>query len=443
MTRLFEDFLVSNSEDWKERLKKDLKGISFEDLCTIDRNGINIAPFYTEQVPNAGPVCNQNDWVICSQIEVSDNAKSANLQALEELQNGASGIIFVCSADVDLNQLLQDISIAHIQLRFLLKGDVQVFVAAWKQYLNKLPLEASALDCWIIQDSITALLQGQNIALEQAKANQKAIVKASGRLAVDATLYQNAGANTLSQLAYTTAQLNEYLYWADQDGYLGEIKQISFALCNGTDFFEEIAKLRAIRLMIQQVLATYAINPSLSLHVETSDTYRAPFDAYSNLLRDTIAAMSAVLGACQSLYIHPFDKGLKASNDFSRRLSRNQQLILKEEAYLHRVADVSSGSFYLEQLSNELAQKAWEMFQSVEQESGIISCIQNGSLKATIEEQATKWIQEYRDGKRVLIGVNKYINAQDQPQKIENVGSQNNDKLGIAKISLTQEILNS
>ncbi len=264
------------------------------------------------------------------------------------------------------------------------------------------------------------------------------VLKASGNkaLSVDATIYNNAGANSVTELACTIAQVNEYLNLLAEQNKLNEAAQLTINVSADTNFFEQIAKLRALRNLVNLLLEQYNSNLSLHIHCETSDIYRSAFDSYSNLLRDSISGMAAVIGNCDSLSIHHFNDKSE-DNKLATRMSRNQQLIFKEESYLDKVNDISNGSYYIETLTNELATKAWEEFKQIEKAGGFIASVLNGNIKAKIEEQAFNLVNEYKEGKRTLIGVNKFPNANDKPEKLADTKKNK----GINKLSLTAALV--
>ncbi|MDI9320486.1 MAG: methylmalonyl-CoA mutase family protein [Phycisphaerales bacterium] len=428
MNALFEEFSAANAASWKERLAKDLKGISFEQLSLKDRNGATIHPFYTaeDQSKISTALFSHQDWVICSRIEVSDE-KQANAKALAELQSGASGLCFVIKGATDLDTLLADIQLAHIHCQFLVAYNRQAFYKQWSAYQSAHALEKA--DVWLIADPIAEGLASGDWAIPKADW----LSMQGNSLCVDALCYQNAGANSSYQLACSIAQANEYLHWLEEAGKLAPIHKVFMSIAVGTDFFEEIAKTRALRILIQNLLDAYGCKATIHLHLETSNTYRSAYDAYNNLLRDSIAGMAAVLGGCDSLLIHPFDAYKKDPSDLSNRMSRNQQLIFKEEAYFNQIADAASGSFYIEQLTEQLATQAWTLFQDIEKSEGIIATAKQ--IKENIERQAATWIEEYKSGKRILIGVNKYVNATDAPVAQPH---QTREHKGIASINLAQ-----
>lgn len=439
MNALFEEFSASSAAEWKERLSKDLKGITFEDLSVSDRNGITIHPFYTAEDENNNSVFTHKDWAICASVKNLDE-KAANKKALNELQNGASGLCFEINGAQDLNVLLHEIQLQYIYTQFNIADDIGTFLDNFNQYLSAQNLSLVDLDCCINFDPISNLIAGNVFEMEQSKKDFLHIFQQTNSISIDAQIYQNAGANSTYQLACCVAQINEYLHWLDVSGYISELQKVNITLATGTDFFEEIAKLRALKILTANLLTQYNISPTIQMHIETSDTYRSAFDSYSNLLRDTIAGMAAVLGGCHSLLLHAFDQSIKETNEFSSRMSRNQQLVFKEESYLSQIADASAGSFYIEKLTEQIAEKTWTSFQQIEKDGGLIASFEKGIIKETVEMQTAQWIQEYKEGKRILIGVNKYVNAKDEPKASS---KKTEEGKGLKLISLTEELIDN
>ena len=444
MKKLFSEFKPVSAGEWKLRIEKDLKETSYDSLLKTNGNGITIKPFYTrEDLANeTNPVFTSSDWDICARIFVT-NEKEANRQALENLQNGVSGLCFIIQKHYDFNILLDNISVPHIYIQFVINENIAAFVTGFKNYLHANGINEKELNCSIVYDSIGQHLKsGQGI--NNNKTEQLTFVlntqntKGIKTICVDGSIYQNAGANTSYELAATLSHLNEYMNWLNNAGQIQLAEKIQVTLATGTDFFEEIAKLRAFRKLAALVFETYSIHPELHIHCETSNVYRSQFDSYSNLLRDSVSGMAAVLGGCNSLVIHAFNETVEGQNSFSSRMSRNQQLIFKEEAYLDKVADVAAGSFYIETLTEQIAVKAWEFFQEIEKNGGLIQLFENGKLKAKIDQQADELVNAYKSGKRVLIGVNKFPNPKDAP--IAKPTGIKKTK-GLDALSLTNEIL--
>jgi methylmalonyl-CoA mutase len=443
MESLFSDFSPVSLADWKARLARDLKGPTFDDLVTLNESDVPVSPFYNAENATAGGEClfENPDWDICVRIVVVDE-KTANKQALEALAGGASGLILdIRNREViDYAALLEGIELPYIFIVFKI-GDPAGLIAGFADYLQQKELSPGELNYVIDYDPIPDCLSRPEQANPFSPAAYRAFLGAANRcsLSVDATLFQNAGANSAFQLGCALAQMNEYLSVAEEGGYGQRISRVAISLAVGTGLFEELAKLRALRKLLPLLFDVYGIRPELKLHVVSSDLYRAPVDAYNNLLRDTISGMAGVLGGCDSLEIHHFDLNKEAQNpDFSGRIARNQQLIFKEESYLNKVADIASGSFYLETLTEEIAAAAWAYFQEIEGQGGLLVCFDQGILERQVREQSELLIGEYKSGKRVLVGVNRYPNASDMPQKRDRP---ERSRKGLSKINLAAELV--
>ncbi len=441
MQKLFTEFSPIDADTWKKKIESDLKGTSFDSLIKHNRNGIEIKPFYSKADISGieSTSSTLSSWDICTSIAVK-NEVEANKLALEDLQNGASALKFVIDSKIDVSKLLKEISIQHIYLQFEVNNQIDEFLFELNAYLIAQKLSWADLNVSIFNDDLSYLVQHNAFKMGEAafKNNILNVLKASGNkaLSVDATIYNNAGANSVSELASTLAQVNEYLNLLSEQNKLSEVTQLTINVSADTNFFEQIAKLRALRSLVNLLLEQYSANLSLHIHCETSDIYRSAFDSYSNLLRDSISGMAAVIGNCDSLSIHHFNDKSEDSK-LATRMSRNQQLIFKEESYLDKVNDISNGSYYIETLTNELATKAWEEFKAIEKAGGFIASVLNGNIKAKIEEQAFNLVNEYKEGKRTLIGVNKFPNANDKPEKLADTTKNK----GLNKLSLTAALV--
>lgn len=436
MENLFSEFNEVTAAEWKAQLEKDLKGVGFNDLQLTDRNGINIYPFYTMEDNDKCniPIFGNADWVIVSDIIV-ENEKEANKRALENLKGGVTGIKFVLPNEVDFKILLQEIDLSIIQTFFLIRNDSEQISIQLQDYLRLNNLSLSNLNCHILYDSIALLAVGM-MDYESFK-KVFATNNNTHSIFVDAAIYNNCGAVSIYEMACLLAHLNEYLNRCQEKNELQEVKEVVVTLAVDTLFYEQIAKLRAVRNLCNFLLQQYNVQPTLHFQIITSDIYRAESDSYSNLLRDSIAGMAGVLGGCDSLVIHSFQKD-EGSHSFADRMSRNQQLIFKEESYLNKVADVANGSYYINKLTDELETNAWKRFQTIENDGGWLASFKNGVLQSEINMQAKSLIEDYKSGKRVLVGVNKYANANDKKVVVGNVAKKEHV---LNLINIEQEIL--
>jgi methylmalonyl-CoA mutase len=212
--------------------------------------------------------------------------------------------------------------------------------------------------------------------------------------------------------------LNEYLNVLQESNALNRVEKILICVAVDTHFFEQIAKLRALRILISSLIEHYDIAIPVHIQAITSDVYRTPIDPYSNLLRDTIAGMAGILGGCNSLIIHRFDANIRMPNEFSDRLSRNQQLIFKEESHLQRIADVAHGAYFIESMTRQLAEQAWIAFQAIERVGGWLEACKKNIPQKTIHQQREELLARYKDGTKVLTGINKYQYTEESKEEL-------------------------
>lgn len=416
MEDILAGFDPAGAADWKAQLTKDLKGITFEQLSRVDDNGITIEPFYTiEDVSDhdTQPVFAHTDWNIMERIIVNQE-QDANKQALQTLATGASGLIFEVAAEqTDWTALLNGVEVAYIHTFFNLQNATEESLVTLVAYLKA----HNAVQATIGHDVLNDYVQGKAAADAFAVAVSR-VAQHTGQVVVDGSLYYNAGAPSVYQLGLITAQVNEYLQALADRNALDAVKQLYVTVATGTAFFEEIAKVRALRQLLQLLTAQYNINPEIAIQSITGTLYKAPYDAYNNLLRDTLAGMAAVMGGSDAVYILPFDEGhSKGKAAFSRRMSINTQLLFKEESYLHHIADVANGSYYLETLTAEMGTKGWDAFKEIEAAGGFIQSFNDGILTERVAAHAADLLERYRNGSLIWIGMNKYPNPVDMPQQ--------------------------
>ena len=243
-----------------------------------------------------------------------------------------------------------------------------------------------------------------------------------------------AGANLVQELAFTLADGKEYVKAAlskgmDIDAFAG---RLSFFFAIGMNFFMEVAKLRAARILWSKIMKEFnPKKPSSSLlrvHCQTSGVSLQEKDPYNNIVRTSYEALAATLGGTQSLHTNAFDEAMGLPTEFSSRIARNTQLIMQEELGITKVIDPLAGSYYVENLTNELTQKAWELIQEVENLGGMTEAVSAGLPKSRIEESAAKKQAAIDQGIEVIVGVNKY-----KPKDHENVEILNVDNISVRK----------
>jgi methylmalonyl-CoA mutase len=409
MEQLFNEFETSTVDMWKNKLEKDLKGITFEQLSQEDNNGIAINPFYTNDNKDVAgivnPVFAHTDWDIFQHIIVSD-AKIANTLALQQLNDGVNALAFEIKATINVAELLKDIQLPYITIIFYLKADnTSIFTKDLHNYIEQLGLNIADLNLFIVSDSFH-----------------------DGIVNIDGVTYNNAGATSVTEIGAIAAQLQECLHKNKDQA----IRQITITTAIDTAFYEQIAKIRAIRIISNNILKAYGLNFPIYIHAITSNVYRSHVDIYSNMLRDTLSGMAAVLGGANGITVLPFDYAIALPNSFSYRMAKNIQLLLKEESYLNKVADVSNGSYYIDHLTKSLVDKAWELFLQIEAGGGYE--IAKNIIEDRIGNDAKILIEQYKSGKKTLIGVNKFHNKMETSVPTFREGFIHSSLLNIAQV---------
>ena len=255
---------------------------------------------------------------------------------------------------------------------------------------------------------------------------------------------QEAGANLVQELAFTLADGREYVRTAiaagmDVDKFA---PRLSFFFAIGMNFFMEAAKLRAARLLWSKIMAEFAPKDQkssmLRTHCQTSGVSLQEQDPYNNVIRTAYEAMSAVLGGTQSLHTNALDEAIALPTDFSSRIARNTQLILQEETGVTNVVDPLAGSYYVESLTAELAEKAWALIEEVEELGGMTKAVASGMPKLRIEESAATRQAMIDRGTEVIVGVNKYRKDNEDPIDIRDIDNGAVRLSQIARIAKTR-----
>ncbi len=427
-SKLFSSFPPVSPEQWIQQTIKDLKGADFEQtLQYTTAEGITIKPFYTA-VDLAGlterrPLFTHTDWEVCETIHVTDESE-ANKKALHALDNGATALHFYLTHTTDLATLLRDIDAPYIGLQFSIMGDALIFREKIQAYILSQGWQPDQLNISVDADFIGQAVQHgrtdntyqKDFETWTALFTQTAPYKT---LCVNAAIYHNAGAPPAYQLSCALAHAHAYISAGTDAGITpGALKgRIQINLGAGPDYFFEIAKFRALRKVFALLLGTYNVQSDVYVHATTAHRHLTVYDAYNNLLRTTTAAMAAVTGGCNSLSVMHFDSTFTQENEFSRRMARNIQLILKHESYLDKISDSAAGSWFIETLTEQIAEKAWEGFTRIEAQGGFLQCLRAGSIQQAIRTFAEQEKQEFAAGKKILVGTNKFPDPSEKMRR--------------------------
>ena len=408
---LFSDFEAVSSKQWKQQIQYELKGADYnETLVWESPEGIKVKPFYhnDETTVNLDAIVPTKPFAIVQNIFVHD-VKKSNARALETLQRGAESVRFTLENDaVSIEELMQNLPLENVNYYFHLP-----FLSV--EFSNKINDFASKnkANFFIQNDLIGQLAKDgnwfENLEKDIEKLNTIASKSNIPFLTISSGIYQNAGANIVQQLAYTLAQANEYF------NRIPAINQpITIEVTVGTNYFFEIAKLRALRLLFNTLAAEY--NHNFDCHIIATPTKRNKtlYDYNVNMLRTTTECMSAILGGADAVANLAYDAIYHKDNEFGDRISRNQLLVLKHESYFDKVNNPADGAYYIETLTEQLAEKALELFKDIEKNGGLISQLIDGTIQRKINESAQKEQELFDSGKEVLLGTNKYPNKNDQ-----------------------------
>jgi methylmalonyl-CoA mutase len=404
--KLFSDFDSVSAKAWKQQIQADLKGVDYNStLIWNTPEDINVKPFYHADDFNGEPFPEipSNSWSICQSIFVFDVEKS-NAKAINAIERGAESITFIIpNKDVAIESLLKNIDTTSTPFYF----ELQFLDADYAKQLSTITGVS------LLTDSIGNLARSGNWfnTLKSDHEELEKIVSAKNNtLSVDLSLYQNAGANIVQQLAYSLAHANEYLNILNSDFK----SQITFKVSVGTNYFFEIAKLRALRLLWKTLASEYGVKEDCHIIATPTKRNKTLYDYNTNMLRTTTECMSAILGGANTVCNLAYDAIYHKDNEFGERISRNQLLVIKHESYFDVVQNASDGAYYIESLTQQLSEKALTLFKDIEQKGGFLKLLKEGIIQKKIKESAAKEQVSFDNGDITLLGTNKHPNKEDR-----------------------------
>ena len=440
---LLADFPAISTKTWKEKIITDLKGADFEKkLVWRTTEGFNVQPFYRQedlkglkttvsapgQFPYVRGTRTTNEWAIRQNICACQNARKANKKALEVLQKGITSLGFCLDAEKlnyrFIKNLMEGIDARAINVNFTIcPCKAPELAAILVRYYGRMKYDFKAVRGTINVDPIKGmLLKGKNLSREEVTERLVATVKAAKSLVnyrvvgVNSVILNNSGAYCAQELAYALAWGAEYMTMMTEAGvpnYLAA-RNIRFNMGIGGNYFMEIAKFRAARMLWAMIVKAYEPECDcackMKIHAETSRFNKTIYDAHVNLLRSETEAMSAAIAGVDSMTVNPFDITYKKSDDFSERIARNQQLLLKEESHFDKVTDVAGGSYYIENLTQSIAKEAWRRFLEIQAAGGMYQMILNGKVVEDIKATQAKRLENVSKRKEVLLGTNQFPN---------------------------------
>ena len=454
--KLFSEFPPVPTEKWEEVINKDLKGADYEKkLVWKTIEGFKVRPYYRaenlegleyldanpgEKPFTRGKHVADNVWEVRQDIRVH-NLAEANRIALDAVQRGATSL-GLCAKEVksvaDLEVLLKGIYIDAVSINFMCSQDYLGLLKLYVEYAKGHGFDCSKLQGSTDFDMFRFALKhgkfhrGEEGDLQMAKELVDYAHEALPKfrvLTVNAQLLHNSGSNIVQELGFGLAAANELVSRLTDLGCKAHrvASRLQLSVGVGSTYFMEIAKIRAARLLWSKIVEQYKSECDcaykLFINATTSSWNQSVYDPYVNMLRSTTEAMSSAVAGADSISVLPFDNAYKEADDFGYRIARNQQLLLKEESYMDKIVDPAAGSYYIENLTDEIAKGAWEHFLKVEEAGGMCKALRAGLVQDEVEATARQRDLDIATRKTTILGTNQYPNLQEKMgEKVQDGG---------------------
>lgn len=441
--KFFSEFPPISNEEWRAKIDADLKGKDFERALVWRTNeGFNVQPYYRQddlenlgsiaEVPGQFPFTRgtktDNDWLIRQDIVV-ECTKEANIKSKNAVAKGATslGFIFkncgVITAE-DIKTLMDGIDPSKVEINFVPSCKKELPTEAYINYCESVGVSKADIKGSVDFDPISNFtLKGKycggfesQIAKVKAQIELVKDVPGFKVLAVNGKNFNNAGSSIVQELGYALSIGAEYLTSLTEAGLSIDsiASTIKFNFAVGGNYFMELAKVRTARTLWAQIVKSFepACEEScvMLIHSETSNWNKTVYDPYVNMLRTQTEAMSAVLGGTDSMTVKPFNEIFEPTNTFSERIARNQQHLLKEECHFDKVADPAAGSYYVETLTQSIAEQAWKIFLAVDEQGGFTAAFRAGSVLEDVNAMATKRFNNIATRRENILGINQFPN---------------------------------
>ncbi|MDD5839707.1 MAG: methylmalonyl-CoA mutase small subunit [Muribaculaceae bacterium] len=440
--KLFDQFPATTYDEWRAKVEADLKGADFDKKLVWRTNeGFNVQPVYrredikdlqtTNSLPGEYPYVRgtrtDNDWLTRQEI-VAESAEEANSIALDVLNKGVTSLGFsVKEATADeVATLLKDIHVPAVEVNFTCcPNKAQALAEVLVKFLQEKGWADDFRGSIDYNPLRKALRHGAGNVSDEVVAQAKKLVetvapvKGLRVLSVDSNVLSNAGAYIFQELGYALAWGADWMTLLTDAGLdATEVaRRIKFNMGVSSNFFMEIAKFRAARMLWAEIVRQY--NPScpcaekMMCHAVTSRFNQTIYDAYVNLLRSQTEAFSAAVAGVDSMTVTPFDVAYKKPDEFSERIARNQQFLLKEESHMDKVIDPAGGSYYVETLTVSIAQQAWKLFLDVEENGSFFKQVNEGLVQKAVNASCEKRHTDVARRKEILLGTNQYPNINE------------------------------
>ncbi|MCD1159454.1 methylmalonyl-CoA mutase family protein [Peribacillus frigoritolerans] len=463
----FSEFEIPSYEQWRDLTEKSLKGASFEKrLITETYEGILLQPMYRKEdaaslpflqsLPDMAPFTRGtktliNGWEINQEINVGIPT-SFNKVARHDLSKGQTSLNIVLdtptkrginaseatsevgkaglsiSGVTDIADALKDLDLSIVPIHVGAGANSLPILALIIAHLEQSGRQVEELHGCIGMDPVAELVASGTLAyeLEDCYTLMVDITKWANEntphlqtVMIHGNVYHDGGSSAVEELAFSLSTGVEYLQALTSQGIdiNKAASSIRFSFSIGSAFFMEIAKLRAARTLWARIVETFGGNEEaqkMTMHARTSAWTKTVFDPYVNMLRATTEAFSAAVGGADSIHVSCFDEAIQKSTAFSRRIARNASIILKEEAHIAQTIDPAGGSWYVEVLTNEVAKKAWELFQETERKGGIIQTLIKEFPQNVVQQTASKRVRNIAHRKDIFVGTNMYVNLAEK-----------------------------
>ena len=403
--RILNEFIKTDPKLWKKNILDDLQKLGYNEIPKYNsKENIIIEPFYTDNIKSIDSKYPKS-WSIAQKINVN-NSLDGNSKALELIKKGANSIHFnIQNSSISLEDLLNKIPIDKIELFFKINSCSNSFLKS----LNKLAKDSKSFN--ISHDPIGLLAKSGNWEysmdddLNSLKSKIFLLTNFKNSIVIESGLYQNSGANIFEEIAFSLSHANEYLNFFNGD----VANKIAFNISIGPNYFFEIAKLKALKLLWETITKEYNFTVSSPHIIATpSNRNKTIYDYNNNILRTTTECMSAIFGGAKTISNITYDNIFNVENEFSERIALNQLLIIKHETNIDKVKNAADGSHYINDLTNTMAQESLVIFKLIEKNGGFIKSLEKNIIQSRIKKSHKIEQKLFNEAKEKLIGINIY-----------------------------------
>ena len=448
--KLFDEFSPVSTEKWEEVITKDLKGADYEKkLVWKTMEGISVRPYYRAEdldklnhlksgpgeFPYVRGTKNENKWKIRQGYCAHESFQKANAQAVDGLAKGVESVGFCIDGAKPVSKekmeiLLKGIDLSKTEVNF--EGcscETPAIIDSFISVAVGRGVKANEIKASFDFDPLRSLTTTGNFCCSNYIKNFNRCMELASDfpgirvIGVEGYAFNDAGATLVQELGFALAMGSEYMNTLIEMGFSADeaASRIKFTLSVGPNYFMEIAKFRAARMLWANITDTYGAKSDeakkINIHAVTSQWNQTVYDSYVNMLRATTEAMSASLAGVDSLEVLPFDYQYREPSEFSNRIARNVQIILKEESHFDKIADPAAGSYYIENLTSSLAAESWKLFRSVEEKGGYTEAFKAGFIQSEIKSTTAKRDLNIATRREIFVGTNQYPNFTEVADK--------------------------